>query len=51
MRKKKTNNKSENDRINKYLKNINLIKKLINNKNTNNEKTFNKETSVFLYLK
>ena len=39
------NNKNEKERINKYLKNINLIKKLINNKNKNNlnEKTFNKE--------
>ena len=40
------NNKYKNERINKYLKNINLIKKLINNKNTVNDKTFNKEMNM-----
>ena len=44
------NNKNEKERINKYLKNINLIKKLINNsnnsKNNLNEKTFNKEINL-----
>ena len=44
IEKKSIHNRNEKERINKYLKNINLIKKLINNKNTNNEKTFNKET-------
>lgn len=41
-------NKNEKDRINKYLKNINLIKKLINNNNKNNlnEKTFSKEIKL-----
>jgi hypothetical protein len=39
------------ERINKYLKNISLIKKLINNNNKNfvnkiNEKTFNKEMNI-----
>ena len=43
------NNKNEKERINKYLKNINLIKKLINNnnnKNSLNEKTFNKDINI-----
>ena len=41
-------NKNEKERINKYLKNINLIKKLINNnnKNSKNEKTFSKEINL-----
>ena len=36
------------ERINKYLKNISLLKKLINNNNKNviNEKTFNKEMNI-----
>ena len=38
-------NKKEKERINKYFKNINLIKKLINNnKNNLSEKAFNKQT-------
>ena len=37
--------KNEKERINKYLKNINLIKKLINSKNTLSQKTFIKQTN------
>lgn len=45
----KNNCKTRNgkDRINKYLKNINLLKKLMNNNNKNSagDRTFNKEMS------
>jgi hypothetical protein len=46
LEKDNINNKYKNERINKYLKNINLIKKLINNKNAVNDKTFNKEMNM-----
>ena len=39
--------RNDRDRINKYLKNINLLKKLMNNNNKNSvgDRTFNKEVS------
>ena len=48
VEKRSINKKTEKERINKYLKNINLIKKLINNNNKSNmnEKTFNKEINI-----